>query len=109
MLLSRCPHADIAILVDFDVNQVWPATNGAVLDVLLAGAARKIDGNDDLLAAGITDVTGLVLHNCLGRHTTWLPGKPDTHSHRAFGLTPWRQSFFGSPFSSLRASPVARC
>src|SRR5436190_5785188 len=67
MLLSRCPHADIAALVDLDVNHIRLATDGAVLHVLLAGAARKIDGHDDLLAAEIADVAGLLLHDYQSR------------------------------------------
>ena len=61
--LAFRPHAHLAVFVNLDANHVWPATNRTVLDVLLARSRRQIDGYDDLLAAGVTDVARLILHS----------------------------------------------
>src|SRR5262249_48853998 len=62
MLLPLRPHPRVAVLVNLDVNDVRAAADGTILDVLLARPCRKVDGHDDLLAAGIAGVAGLVLH-----------------------------------------------
>lgn len=56
------PHLGVAFVVEFDVNHVRPAADGAILDVFLTLPSRGIERNDDLFAAGIADVTGFVLH-----------------------------------------------
>jgi len=43
-------------------EQVRATTNGAVLAVFLAIPVAEVDGYDDLLATGLTDVAGLVVH-----------------------------------------------
>src|SRR5262249_11932300 len=62
MLLPLRPHPHVAVLVNFDVDDVRAAADGAILDVLLARPCRQVNGHDDLLAAGIAGVAGLVLH-----------------------------------------------
>src|SRR5690554_1769184 len=61
-LLRLGPCLHVAVLVDFDVNDVWATANRAILDELLAAPHRRIDRNDDLFATGIADVAGFVLH-----------------------------------------------
>jgi hypothetical protein len=58
---------------------IWAAADPAILDVLLRRPRRQVDGQDDLLAARVTDVTGLVLHPLswpteAGRTLPVLPG-----------------------------------
>src|SRR6516162_10004233 len=62
MLLPLCPPPHVAVLFKLDVDDVRAAADGAILDVLLARPCRKVDGHDDLLAAGIAGVAGLILH-----------------------------------------------
>src|SRR6516162_405225 len=62
ILLPFRPHPHVAILFNLDVDDVRAAADGAILDVLLARPCRQVDGHDDLLAAGIAGVAGLVLH-----------------------------------------------
>src|SRR5437868_5824256 len=64
MLLPFRPCPPVAVLVNLDVDHVRAAAYRAVLDVLLARPRRQVDGDHDLLAAGIALVAGLVLH-CL--------------------------------------------
>jgi hypothetical protein len=45
--------------VDLDVQRHRVAADRAILDVVLAGPGREVDGDDDLLAAGIADVGAL--------------------------------------------------
>src|SRR5262245_31619203 len=62
ILLPLRPHPHVAVLFNLDVDDVRAATDGAILDVLLARPCRQVNGHDDLLAAGIAGVAGLVLH-----------------------------------------------
>jgi hypothetical protein len=50
------------LAINFNMYEVWPAAYRAVLNVLLACAGREVNGNNDLLAAGFTEVGGLVVH-----------------------------------------------
>src|SRR5262249_51967544 len=43
------------------MDEVRTAADRAILDVLLFCPRRQVDGQDDLLAAGVADVAGLVL------------------------------------------------
>src|SRR5947209_59682 len=52
----------MAFVINLDVYDVRAAADRAILDVLLARPRRQVDGHDDLLAAGVADVAGLVLH-----------------------------------------------
>ena len=54
------------ILIDVQDEQVRATTDGAVLAVLLAIPGAEVDGNDDLLATGLTDVAGLVVQGIAG-------------------------------------------
>src|ERR1700677_5069865 len=63
-LLSCRPHPHVSFLVDLDMDDVRAAAHGAILDVLLPRSRRQVDGQDNLLTAGIANVTGLVFH-CL--------------------------------------------
>ena len=56
------PDVDVAAGVELDVDHVGTTTDGAVLDVLLDGARRSIERDDDFLAAGIAGVAGFVDH-----------------------------------------------
>lgn len=56
------PDPGLAVVVDFDVDYVWPATDRTILDVLLALARGHVERHDDLLAAAIADVVGFRLH-----------------------------------------------
>src|SRR6266542_2520244 len=67
MLLPFGPHPHVALLVNRDVDDVRAAADGAIFDVLLARPCRQVDGHDDLLAAGIAGVAGIVLHLLLHR------------------------------------------
>src|SRR5690349_13940142 len=62
MLLPSRPDPHVAVLIHLDVNDVRPAADRAILNVLLACAGRQVDGHHDLLPAGIAVVAGLVLH-----------------------------------------------
>src|SRR6516165_11986089 len=62
MLLPFSPYPHITVLFNLDVDDVRAAADRAILDVLLARPCRQVDGHDDLLAAGIAGVAGLVLH-----------------------------------------------
>ena len=68
ILFSLSPHPHIPILFDYDVNHIRSAADRAILDVLLRAARRQIKPDHDLLAAGIADVAGFVLH---GGDSTW--------------------------------------
>ena len=46
-LFGRGPHPHITPFVNFDVNEVGAAADGAILDVFLALAGRRIDRNDN--------------------------------------------------------------
>src|SRR5262249_7270212 len=61
-LLWLCPKAQIAALIDLNVDEVRSATHGTVLDVLLARTRGVVDRHDDLLAARVADVAGFALH-----------------------------------------------
>ena len=61
-LLPLRPHADVAVLVNSDVNDVRAAADRTILDIFLARPCREVDGHHDLLSAGIADVAGLVFH-----------------------------------------------
>ena len=47
--------------VEFDVDEVGVAADGAVFDVLLVGALRGVEGDDDGFAAGGAGVGGLII------------------------------------------------
>lgn len=76
VLLSFGPNANPAVLVDFDMYNVRPAANRAVLDVLLRGAGRQVDRHHDFLTAGVADVAAFVTHRngsvlCLAGYSRW--------------------------------------
>lgn len=56
------PDAHLTLLVDFDVDQIGATADGAILDVLLRIARRKVERDDDLFSAGIADIGGFVMH-----------------------------------------------
>src|SRR5213595_1329342 len=62
MSLPFRPHPDVTVVINHDVYDVRATADRAILDVLLARPRRQVDGHDDLLAAGVADVAGLVLH-----------------------------------------------
>ncbi len=49
----------IAVAVDFGHEDEWPATDGAVLDELLAPAAGGVDGDVVLLETGRARIGGV--------------------------------------------------
>jgi hypothetical protein len=49
LLLFR-PRPHFGGALDLNVNEVWSATDRAVLDVFLARSRRQIDRDDNLLA-----------------------------------------------------------
>src|SRR5205823_4729377 len=55
------PHAHLAAVLKLDMNDVGMAADGAVFDVRLTLAGREIDRNDDLFAAGVTNIRGFLL------------------------------------------------
>jgi hypothetical protein len=57
------PYADLALVVEFDVDHVGMTADRAVFNVLLAQACRKIERDDDFLATGVADVGSFVLHS----------------------------------------------
>jgi hypothetical protein len=59
----------LALVIDFDVDDVGAATDGAVFDIFLGLAGRKVDRYDDFLAAGVANVSGLGLHNGFARRS----------------------------------------
>src|SRR5262245_32606211 len=61
-LLPFRPHPHVAVVIHLDVDDVRATADRAILDVLLLRPRRQVDGYDDLLAAGVADVAGLVLH-----------------------------------------------
>src|SRR5205085_2775244 len=61
VLLALCPKARVAFDLQFDMNDVRTAADGAVFDILLRLTGRKIDWNDDRLATGIADVVRFLL------------------------------------------------
>jgi hypothetical protein len=52
------------------MDDAGPAAHGAILNVLLARSRRWINRDHDLLAAGITDVGGIVVHRVDSIETT---------------------------------------
>ena len=62
VLLRLRPHSRLFVLVNLDVNHVCTTADGAILHVLLPGARRPIDGDDDLLATCIAGVARFVNH-----------------------------------------------
>jgi hypothetical protein len=69
------------------MNNVWATANGTVFYILLFGSIRQIDGNDDLLPTGITDVAGFVFHDFLAawldRFIVQIGSKNGMHPHFA--------------------------
>jgi hypothetical protein len=61
-LFSLRPHSHVTVLANLDVNDVRAAAHGAVLDVLLFRTGWQVDGQNDLLAARVANVAGLVVH-----------------------------------------------
>ena len=66
VLLPLRPHPHVPVVINLDVNDIRAAADRAILDVFLAGSRCQVDGHDDLLAAGITDVAGFVFHGSFG-------------------------------------------
>jgi hypothetical protein len=62
VLLPFCPYPHFAGALDLHVNEVWSATDRAVLDVLLARSRRQIDRDDNLLATRFAVVFGFLSH-----------------------------------------------
>jgi hypothetical protein len=56
------PGPRVPLLVNLDVNDMGAAADRAILNVFLDRSRREVDGDDDLLAARVTDVGYLVLH-----------------------------------------------
>ena len=61
-LLRFSPQSGVSIDINFDVDHAGATADGAVLDVLLARSLRQVDGDDDFLATGVTDVARFILH-----------------------------------------------
>jgi len=49
-------------MVERDMNYVRPTADGAVLDILLCRARRRIDGYHDYFAAGIAHIVRIAAH-----------------------------------------------
>lgn len=64
VLFGFGPDTGFAIFVDFQVNDVGVAANGAVFDVILRAAGGKVDGDDNFFAARVADVAGFIVHGC---------------------------------------------
>ena len=57
------PHPCLTVFADLNMNYVGMATDRAVLDIFLARPSCHVERNDDLLAARVADIVGLVVHN----------------------------------------------
>jgi hypothetical protein len=66
LLLSNCPSSNVARSVNFDVDHIRTAANGAIFDILLRLAGGKIDGDHDLFAATVAEIVCLGLHEVRG-------------------------------------------
>jgi hypothetical protein len=51
----------LAVGVDLDVQAHGVAADGAIFHVVLVGTGGDVYGNDDLFAAGIADIAGLLV------------------------------------------------
>jgi len=56
------PDAKLAVGCDFDVDQIRATADGTILDVVLRSPLREIDRHDNLLATGIANVGGIIVH-----------------------------------------------
>lgn len=56
------PNPKFALTVEFYVDHVGMTADGAIFDVLLALACRKVERDDDFLATRVADVGSFVLH-----------------------------------------------
>ncbi len=63
ILLGLAPNPSIAVFVDFNVDDVWIATDWAILDVFLTRPCCRIDGHDDFFAAVVADVVRIIIHS----------------------------------------------
>lgn len=57
ILFSRTPNPDLAIFINFDIDNARVTANGAILNVLLLTALRKINRDNNLFATRIANVT----------------------------------------------------
>src|SRR4051794_20676126 len=97
------------------MNDVRATTHRTILDVLLLRSSRQIDRHDDLLAAGITDVAGLVLHSARYPLARFKPSSKPSNTFGSTGLTRWwskpgsavRRRSSGWPSRSRRSEPCA--
>jgi hypothetical protein len=84
-LFALSPHPHVATLIKLDVDDIGPATHRAILDVLLLGSRRQVDGHDNFLTARITKIGCLVSH---------LPSS-STNFRKNAGPLFWQQSAHG--------------
>ncbi len=61
-LLRLRPHDSLPTLVDLDVNYVRPTADGAVLDILLCRARRRIDWYHNFFAAAVAHIARIAAH-----------------------------------------------
>ena len=62
VLFSFTPTAYLSVWIKLYVNEVGIAADWTILDVTLIRSAGDVNGNDDFLATGITDVASFVVH-----------------------------------------------
>jgi hypothetical protein len=66
IVLPFRPNSHFTVVLDLDMNDVRRAAYGTILNVLLLGPCREVDGDNDFFPAGIADVAGLAFHLRLG-------------------------------------------
>ncbi len=70
-LLMYAFDVSLAVGIDIHMQRHGMAADRAVLDIILMRPCRKIDGDDDLLAARITDVCRLGIGDRSFAATLW--------------------------------------
>ena len=60
--LPLAPNPNVPVRIDMDVDDIWTATNRTVFDIFLIGTRCHIYRNNNFLAAGVTNVGGIILH-----------------------------------------------
>ena len=63
-LLTSGPDSDLAVVFNFDGHHIGTAADRAIFHVFLRRPLRGINGNNNLFAARLADVTGIVLQFC---------------------------------------------
>jgi hypothetical protein len=72
VLFGFAPDSSFAVFVDLDMDQAGVAANRTVLDIHLASTARKIDRDDNLFAAGVTNIASLLIHRLSLLRSGWI-------------------------------------